>query len=118
MDLALTELQTLIQNLAKEFMEGEMPKDKVLEIDDSPSGFSEEVWQKMCEVGWAGMTIPEEFGDAIGVCVNTTADEFQESFFANFRRGFIAQVLVEQSEPTVATHEVLDDVPSEWGGCA
>ena len=62
MDLALTELQTLIQNLAKEFMEGEMPKDKVLEIDDSPSGFSEEVWQKMCEVGWAGMTIPEEFG--------------------------------------------------------
>ena len=62
MDLALTELQTLIQNLAREFMEGEMPKDKVLEIDDSPSGFSEEVWQKMCEVGWAGMTIPEEFG--------------------------------------------------------
>ena len=62
MDLALTEMQTLIQNLAKEFMEGEMPKDKVLEIDDSPSGFSEEIWQKMCEVGWAGMTIPEEYG--------------------------------------------------------
>ena len=62
MDLALNEIQTLIQNLAREFMEGEMPKDKVLEIDDSPSGFSEEVWQKMCEVGWAGMTIPEEYG--------------------------------------------------------
>ena len=62
MDLALTEMQTLIQNLAKEFMEGEMPKDKVLEIDDSPSGFSEEVWRKMCEIGWAGMTIPEEYG--------------------------------------------------------
>ena len=62
MDLALTEMQTLIQNLAKEFMEGEMPKDKVLEIDDSPSGFSEEIWQKMCEVGWAGMAIPEAYG--------------------------------------------------------
>ena len=62
MDLALNEIQTLLQNSAKEFMEAEMPKSKVLEIDDSPSGFSEELWQKMCGVGWAGMVIPEEFG--------------------------------------------------------
>ena len=62
MDLALNEIQSLIQNLAREFMEGEMPKDKVLEIDDSPSGFSEEVWRKMCEIGWAGMIIPEAYG--------------------------------------------------------
>jgi len=61
-DLALNEIQTLLQNSAKEFMEAEMPKSKVLEIDDSPSGFSEELWQKMCGVGWGGMVIPEEYG--------------------------------------------------------
>jgi alkylation response protein AidB-like acyl-CoA dehydrogenase len=43
-------------------METEMPKSRVLEIDDSPSGFSEELWEKMCEVGWPGMVIPEEYG--------------------------------------------------------
>ena len=62
MDLALNEIQTLLQNSAREFMEAEMPKSKVLEIDDSPSGFSEELWQKMCELGWAGMVIPEQYG--------------------------------------------------------
>ena len=62
MDLALNEIQTLLQNSAREFMEAEVPKSKVLEIDDSPSGFSEELWQKMCELGWAGMVIPEQYG--------------------------------------------------------
>ena len=62
MDLALNEIQTLLQNSAREFLEAEMPKSKVLEIDDSPSGFSEELWQKMCEIGWAGMVIPEQYG--------------------------------------------------------
>ena len=62
MDLALNEIQTLLQNSAKEFMEAEMPKAKVLEIDDSPSGFSEELWQQMCDIGWAGIVVPEQYG--------------------------------------------------------
>ncbi|MAF39605.1 MAG: hypothetical protein CL696_12145 [Chloroflexi bacterium] len=62
MDLSLNEVQTLLQNSTREFMESEMPKSRVLEIDDSPSGFSEELWEKMCEVGWPGMAIPEEYG--------------------------------------------------------
>ncbi len=62
MDLSLNEIQTLLQNSAREFMETEVPKARVLEIDDSPSGFSEELWQSMCEIGWPGIVIPEEYG--------------------------------------------------------
>ena len=62
MDLALTETQTLLQNTAIQFMEEEMPKSRVLEIDDSPSGFSLDLWEKMCQLGWCGMLIPEEYG--------------------------------------------------------
>jgi alkylation response protein AidB-like acyl-CoA dehydrogenase len=62
MDLALTEIQTLLQNSAREFLEAEMPKSRVLEIDDSESGFAVEIWEMMCEIGWAGMVIPEEYG--------------------------------------------------------
>ena len=45
MDLGLNEIQTMLQNLAREFMETEMPTTRVLEIDDSPSGFAVEVWK-------------------------------------------------------------------------
>ena len=62
MDLALNEIQTLLQNSAREFLETEMPKSRVLEIDDSESGFAVEIWEMMCEIGWAGMVIPEEYG--------------------------------------------------------
>jgi alkylation response protein AidB-like acyl-CoA dehydrogenase len=62
MDLGLNEIQTMLQNLAREFMETEMPTTRVLEIDDSPSGFAVEVWEKMSEIGWPGMVIPEQYG--------------------------------------------------------
>ena len=62
MDLALNELQTMLQNVAAEFMEAEMPKSRVLEIDDSDSGFAVDLWEKMCDLGWAGMVVPEEYG--------------------------------------------------------
>ena len=62
MDLSLNENQTRLQNSARELMEAEMPKPRVLEIDDSPSGFSVELWQKMCQLQWAGMLIPQEYG--------------------------------------------------------
>ena len=62
MDLALNEIQTLLQNSAREFLETEMPKSRVLEIDDSESGFAVDIWEMMCEIGWAGMVIPEEYG--------------------------------------------------------
>ena len=44
MDLGLNEIQTMLQNLAREFMVSEMPTSRVLEIDESPSGFAVEVW--------------------------------------------------------------------------
>ena len=62
MDLSLSETQTMIQTAANEFMETELPKSRVLEIDESPSGFAPDLWEKMCEAGWAGMLIPEEYG--------------------------------------------------------
>ncbi len=62
MDLSLNEIQSLIQSTATEFMETEMPKSRVLEIDDSETGFDPEIWRTMCELGWAGMSIPEEYG--------------------------------------------------------
>jgi len=46
MDLSLTELQQLLQNQAREFLDAELPKARVLEIDESEKGFDADLWQK------------------------------------------------------------------------
>lgn len=62
MDLSLNETQEMLRNLATDFMEKELPKERVLEIDDSSDGFAPDLWRQMCDLGWAGMVIPEEYG--------------------------------------------------------
>ena len=62
MDLTLNEIQTMLQTSAREFMEDQLPKTRVLEIDDSESGFDSDLWESMSELGWPSLAIPEEYG--------------------------------------------------------
>ena len=62
MDLTLNEIQTMLQSSAREFMEDQLPKTRVLEIDDSESGFDPNLWEQMSELGWPSLAIPEEYG--------------------------------------------------------
>ncbi|MFO8101695.1 MAG: acyl-CoA dehydrogenase family protein [Dehalococcoidia bacterium] len=64
MDLELTEEQQLLKNSARDFFERELPKEKVKEIEFDPLGYSPELWKKMAELGWCGLTIPEKYGGA------------------------------------------------------
>jgi alkylation response protein AidB-like acyl-CoA dehydrogenase len=64
MDLSFNETQVMLRDSTNEFMEAELPKQRVLEIDDSPTGFASDLWQKMCTLGWPGMIIPEAYGGA------------------------------------------------------
>ncbi len=61
MDLSLTESQVMLKTSATDFLNAELPKERVLEIDDSPTGFDPELWRRICELGWASMVIPEEY---------------------------------------------------------
>ena len=62
MDLTLNEIQTMLQTSAREFMEDQVPKSRVLEIDDSESGFDSDLWEQMSDLGWPSLAIPEEYG--------------------------------------------------------
>ena len=62
MDLSLTSAQQLIRDSAREFLAKETPRSFVKEIDETDSGFSQELWSQMSEMGWVGMIIPEEYG--------------------------------------------------------
>ena len=62
MDLSYTETQRMLLDVTREFAANETPKARVREIDDSPSGFSPELWQQMASLGLPGMAVPETHG--------------------------------------------------------
>lgn len=62
MDLSLTETQSLIQESARDFVKGDCNRDALLKLDRNPGAIMDGLWQKMAELGWTGMAIPEEYG--------------------------------------------------------
>ena len=66
MDLRFTEAQEMLRKSARDFLSTECPKTKVRELEEVEEGYSPETWQKMAELGWMGLIIPEEY-EGMGV---------------------------------------------------
>jgi len=64
--LVLNEDQQLLQDTAREFIADQCSVDSLRQLRDkrTDSGFDESLWKQMVELGWAGITIPEEYGGA------------------------------------------------------
>lgn len=61
MDFELTQEQKDIQKAAREFIQGEYDKEKILQWEQSHT-FPMEVWKKACKLGFIGIHFPEEYG--------------------------------------------------------
>jgi len=64
MEFGLTEEQEMLKTMARDFLEKECPKTHVRAMMDDEKGYSPELWQKMAEVGWLGLVLPEKYGGA------------------------------------------------------
>ena len=62
MEFSLNEEQEMLKTMARDFLENECPKTFVREMMDDEAGHSPDLWKKMAEVGWLGLTLPEEYG--------------------------------------------------------
>jgi alkylation response protein AidB-like acyl-CoA dehydrogenase len=62
MDLGLNEEQEMLRKSARDFLQGECPKQLVRKLDESDGGYSVELWGKMAELGWMGLVFPEKYG--------------------------------------------------------
>jgi alkylation response protein AidB-like acyl-CoA dehydrogenase len=60
-DFQLTQQQRDIQKAAREFIQGECDKEKILEWERDHA-FPWDVWKKACELGFIGIHFPEEYG--------------------------------------------------------
>ena len=65
MNFELDEEQVMLKTSARDFLEKECPKELVREImEDDEKGYSPELWKKMAELGWLGLSFPEKYGGA------------------------------------------------------
>jgi alkylation response protein AidB-like acyl-CoA dehydrogenase len=62
MDFGLSDEQELLQQTARDFLTRECAPSFVREVVRSADGFSRSLHQKMAEMGWTGLVIPEKFG--------------------------------------------------------
>jgi alkylation response protein AidB-like acyl-CoA dehydrogenase len=64
MPLVLNEEQNMLKDAAKDFCTNNTPITQLRRLRDEKDdlGFDKDSWQQMVELGWTGITIPEEFG--------------------------------------------------------
>ena len=62
MEFAFTEDQLLLQQTVRDFLEGECTVEHVRGMWDTETGRSPEFWQKLAEMGIAGLMVPDQHG--------------------------------------------------------
>ena len=62
MEIILNQDQKEIARQAGRFCENELPMTLVRRMMEDEKGFSDSIWEKMAEMGWTAMLIPEEYG--------------------------------------------------------
>jgi alkylation response protein AidB-like acyl-CoA dehydrogenase len=62
MDFGFSEEQEMLRQNARSFIEQESPMTYVRKMMDDDTGYSEEQWRKMAELGWQGLIFPAEYG--------------------------------------------------------
>ena len=64
MAFVLSEEQTMLRDMAKQFFSEQVPVTNLRQLRDNASedGFDQDVWKQIVELGFAGILIPEEMG--------------------------------------------------------
>ena len=62
MDLGLTEIQKMLQESSRNFLEENCTMDFIRAMESDDIGITDEIWKNMSEMGWLGLMIPEEYG--------------------------------------------------------
>jgi alkylation response protein AidB-like acyl-CoA dehydrogenase len=72
MNFELSEVQKLLQNSARDFLEKECPESLVREMEEDEDGYSPDLWRRMADLGWLGIVYPEKYGGSGGSILDMT----------------------------------------------
>ena len=62
MDLTYDEQQRAIKTTARDFFADNCSMETVRELEGKSPGYSQELWRQMADLGWLGITFPEQYG--------------------------------------------------------
>ncbi len=62
MNFGFTEEQELLRAEVRKFLDQNAPLEEVRKIVETPEGFDRNLWNRMGELGWIGLTAPEAYG--------------------------------------------------------
>ena len=62
MNLALTEEQEMLRKTSRDFLSEKCSKKFLKQMEEGETGYSEDLWQEMAELGWMGLAFPGKYG--------------------------------------------------------
>ncbi len=62
MNFGFTEEQELLRAEVRKFLDQNCPIEQVRKIAATPEGVAKPLWDRMAELGWVGLTLPDRFG--------------------------------------------------------
>lgn len=91
MDFAFSDEQQMLRDQARQFLKDRYPEDRVVELADSDEGWDPSSWKDIAELGWIGLSTPEEMGGA-GMSFIDEAVIFEEMGYALYPGPYFATV--------------------------
>lgn len=62
MDFQLNDEQKMLVETSRDFFKRNLPASKLRELGEGTLRFERKLWQELAELGWLGLTVPEELG--------------------------------------------------------
>ena len=93
MDLDFSQEQVMFRTTCRDFLSKECPSTLVQELERSEEGYSPELWRKIADLGWLGLTFPERYGGLGGDSLDL-AILYDEMGRANFPSPHLATVVL------------------------
>lgn len=61
LDLELTESEKMLKRTALDFMRREVPNEIIKTLLETDTGYTEDLWRNIVEMGWPGIIVPEQY---------------------------------------------------------
>ena len=62
MNFGFSEEQELLRHEVRKLLDEQCPMLEVRRLSETPEGYSPTLWKQLAELGWLGLTVPEEYG--------------------------------------------------------
>ena len=114
LDLKLNESEQIIRKSALDFLKRDAPKEVVQVLQETDTGYTEELWKKVVDMGWMGIIIPEEYGGTGSTL--TSAGALFEALGTGplpgpyFNSGILSSLIIMEAANEEQKQEVLPDI--------